>query len=113
MPVVHFEKGQRKEALAQPYLDAAQAAGREGVVLIGIAKERASVFRPPAVRDRVPGRYAARRLRSFVNRVYCYIWDAEFGGSFIKVCTYAPWSVRVWLNGHSWAKRQLEGRHIG
>ncbi len=113
IPVVHFERGQRKEAIAQPYLDAAQVAGREGVVLIGIAQERASVFRPPAVRDRVPGHSAARRLSAYVNHVYCYIWDHEFGGAFLKVCTYAPWSTRVWLNGHSWAKRQLEGRHIG
>lgn len=113
IPVIHFEKGQRKEALAQPYLDRAQAAGRAGVVLIGIGQERASVFRPPAVRDRVPGRYAARRLSAYVNHVYFYVWDHEWGGAFLKVCTYAPWSTRVWLNGHSWAKRQLEGRHIG
>lgn len=113
IPLVHFERGQRKEALAQPYLDAAQLAGREGVVLIGIAQERASVFRPPAVRDRVPGRYAARRLSAYVNHVYFYVWDRDFGGGFLKVCTYAPWSTRVWLNGHSWTKRQLEGRHIG
>jgi hypothetical protein len=113
VPVVHFERGQRKEALAQPYLDAAQAAGREGVVLIGIAQERANVFRPPARRARQPGRYAAGRASAYVNHVYFYVWDHDFGGAFLKVCTYAPWSTRVWLNGHSWAKRQLEGRHIG
>lgn len=113
IPLIHFEKGDRKEAVAQPYLDRAEAAGREGVVLIGIAQERASVFRPPAVRDRVPGRYGVRRTSAYINHVYFYVWDAAFGGGFIKLCTYAPWSLRVWLNGHSWAKRQLEGRHIG
>lgn len=113
IPLVHFEKGQRKEAVAQPYLDAAERDGREGVVLIGIAQERASVFRAPAVRDRRPGQYAARRVSGYVNHVYFYVWDHEFGGAFVKLCTYAPWSMRVWLNGHSWAKRQLEGRHIG
>lgn len=28
IPLVHFERGQRKESIAQPYLDAAQLAGR-------------------------------------------------------------------------------------
>ena len=113
IPLVHFEKGQRKEDIARPYLDAAEAAGREGVVLIGIAQERADVFRPPAKRDREPGRYAVRRTSAYVNHVYFYLFDAEVGGAFIKLCTYGPWSLRVWLNGHSWARRQLEGRHLG
>ena len=113
IPLIHFERGQRKEAIAQPHLDAAQTAGREGVVLIGLAQERASVFRPPPKRGRVVGRCAATRASAYVNHVYFYLWDRDFGGAFLKVCTYAPWSVRVWSDGHSWAKRQLEGRHIG
>ncbi len=39
---------------------------------------------------------------------YFYIDDADFGPLFIKVCSYAPWSVKVCLNGHEWAKRHLE-----
>lgn len=113
IPLIHFEKGARKEDVARPYLDAAEAAGREGVVLIGIAQERAEVFRPPAVRDREPGHYAARRLSAFINHVYVYLFDRDMGAAFIKLCTYAPWSIRVWLNGHHWARRRLEGRHIG
>ena len=112
IPVVHFEKGQRKD-IARPHLDAAEAAGREGVVLIGIAQERADVFRPPAKRDREPGHYAVRRTSAYVDHVYFYLFDAQVGGAFIKLCTYGPWSLRVWLNGHSWARRQLEGRHLG
>ena len=61
IPLVRFEKGQRKEDIARPYLDAAEREGREGVVLVGWAQERADVFRPPAKRDREPGRYAVRR----------------------------------------------------
>ena len=71
------------------------------------------MFRPPAVRERVPGRYGVRRTSAYINHVYFYLWDVAFGAAFVKLCTYAPWSIRVWLNGHSWAKRQLEGRHIG
>jgi hypothetical protein len=113
IPLVHFEKGARKEDIARPYLDAAEAAGHEGVVLIGIAQERADVFRPPAKRDREPGHYAVRRTSAFVNHVYFYLFDRTMGAAFIKLCTYAPWSVRVWLNGHHWARRRLEDRHLG
>lgn len=26
--------------------------------------------------------------------------------AFIKVCAYFPYPVKIWLNGHEWAKRQ-------
>jgi hypothetical protein len=113
IPLVHFEKGQRKEDIARPYLDAAEREDRPGVVLIGIAQERADVFRAPAMRDRVPGRYAVRRTSAYINHIYCYLFDTDVGPAFIKLCTYAPWSLRVWCNGHSWARRRLAGRHIG
>ncbi|MFQ5813983.1 MAG: hypothetical protein ACE5I2_12485, partial [Anaerolineae bacterium] len=34
------------------------------------------------------------------------------GPAFIKVCTYAPYAVKLCLNGHEWAKRQLRKRGI-
>ena len=34
--------------------------------------------------------------------------DADWGPSFIRFCTYAPFGIRVWLNGHQWLRRQLE-----
>ncbi len=105
IPVVHFERGQRKEGIAQPYLDAAERARREGVVLIGIAQERASVFRPPAVRDRVPGRCGVRRRAPTSTTSTSTSGITRPEAPFLKLCTYAPWSLRVWLNGHSWAKR--------
>jgi len=24
-------------------------------------------------------------------------WDASFGPAFIKVCTYCPWPVKIWV----------------
>jgi UDP-N-acetylglucosamine 2-epimerase len=47
IPIVHFEKGQRKETVAEPYFAQAARSGRDQVALIGIAQERANVFRPP------------------------------------------------------------------
>ena len=108
IPVVHFEKGQRKETIAEPHFAQAALLGREGVVLVGIAQEKANVFRPPGKQRRGPGGgFAAGRNSAFVKHFYLYIWDRDFGPTFIKFCTYAPWSVRVCLNGHMWLRQHL------
>ena len=44
---------------------------------------------------------------------YFYLWDADFGPAFIKICTYFPYPIKVWLNGHEWAKRQATRAGIG
>lgn len=44
---------------------------------------------------------------------YLYIWDEEFGDGFIKICTYFPYPIKVWLNGHEWAKRQAATTGLG
>jgi len=38
----------------------------------------------------------------YVNHYYFYIDDADFGPLFRKVCSYAPWSIKLCLNGHEW-----------
>lgn len=35
------------------------------------------------------------------------------GPGFIKICTYFPYPIKVWLNGHEWAKRQAVHAGIG
>jgi hypothetical protein len=52
---------------------------------------------------------ADRRVTCF----YFYLWDADFGPAFIKVCAYFPYPIKVWLNGHEWAKRQATHAGIG
>ena len=49
---------------------------------------------------------ADRRVTCF----YFYLWDEDFGPAFIKVCAYFPYPVKVWVNGHEWAKRQAPPR---
>jgi hypothetical protein len=39
--------------------------------------------------------------------------DAEWGGAFWKTNAYAPFPIWIWLNGHEWAKQQLEKAGIG
>lgn len=40
VPMVQFRHGERKEDVARPYQIAAEREGREGVVLVGVAKEK-------------------------------------------------------------------------
>ena len=40
-----------------------------------------------------------------------HLWDAGFGAAFIKIGTYCPWPMKIWVNGHEWAKQQA--RKIG
>jgi hypothetical protein len=48
-----------------------------------------------------------------VTCYYFYLWDADFGPAFIKVCSYFPYPAKVWINGHEWAKRQAIQAGIG
>jgi hypothetical protein len=48
----------------------------------------------------------------YVNHYYFYLVDEDFGPAFIKLCAYAPYPMKIYLNGHEWAKRQLQKEHI-
>jgi hypothetical protein len=41
------------------------------------------------------------------NQYYFYLVDEDFGPLFIKFSSYFPYTARVCLNGHEYAKRQL------
>jgi len=117
IPVVRFAKGDRKEQVARPYLEAAAAEGGDGrVALIGVAQEKAPVWRSWKAKGQ---QHAAHphmewgRQMAFVNHFYLYLWDPEWGAAFWKTNAYAPYPVWIWLNGHSWAQRQCEKAGIG
>jgi hypothetical protein len=111
IPVVRFEKGQSKEEVARPYFEAAAAEGKGRVVLIGIAQEKASVWRSWKAKGQEKAAHPHMewgRQMAFVNHFYFYIWDEDWGGTFWKTNAYAPFPIWLWLNGHEWAKRQLD-----
>jgi hypothetical protein len=114
LPVVKFKKGQNKEAIARPYLEAAAREGKDRVVLIGIGQEKASVWRSKPRKGQEKRAHPHMdwwREMAFINHFYFYLWDTEWGGTFWKTNAYAPFPIWLWLNGHEWAKRQLE--HAG
>jgi len=116
IPVRRFKKGENKEKIARPYIEAAAREGKEGVVLIGIAQEKASVWRswPRKGQEKKPHPHMDwGRDMSYINHFYFYLCDSEWGGAFWKTNAYAPFPIWIWLNGHEWAKRQLEKAGIG
>jgi len=109
--LVTFEKGQRKDDVAQQYL--ATFDGDEGVLFIGKAQEKASVFRTEKRRDAAGKTYPwIIRSTAMVNHYYVYILDRDFGPLFVKFCSYFPYPAKLCLNGHEWLKRQLTHRDI-
>jgi hypothetical protein len=110
IPIKHFAKGEKKEEIARPYIEAAAKENKEQVVLIGICQERARAWRSWRAKGQEKSRYPHMewgRQQTFVNHYYFYIWDREWGPAFWKTNAYAPYPIWIWLNGHEWAKRQL------
>jgi hypothetical protein len=111
LDLVTFEKHQRKDEVAQEYR--ARFDGEEGVLFVGKAQEKASVFRTEKRRDAQGKTYPwIIRSTAMVNHYYVYILDRDFGPLFIKFCSYFPYPAKLCLNGHEWLKRQLTQRQI-
>jgi len=110
IPWIEFAKGQDKDKLVEPYRR--QFAADEGVVLVGVAQERAKAW---AATKQVDGRrvhFTFNWRTVYVNHYYIYLIDREWGPAFIKVCGYAPYAIKVCLNAHEWAKRQATRRGL-
>ena len=114
IPVVRFTKADRKIETMRPYLAAQAKTGRSGVAALGIAQEYASVFTGTQkdTSNGIPW-FAFTKAQRRVTCYYFYLWDADFGPAFIKMCAYFPYPAKVWLNGHEWAKRQAIQAGIG
>jgi hypothetical protein len=112
VPWLHFEKGQRKDDIVEPYRSRFTATS--GVVLIGVAQERATAWR--ARKETSAGsshvHFSYYRTTVYVNHYYIYFIDAEWGPGFLKICSYAPYAMKLCLNGHEWAKRQLTAQGV-
>jgi len=112
LDVVTFEKKQRKDDVAAEYR--ARFRGEEGLLFVGKAQEKASVFRTERRRNPQTGASYAWLYRStaMVNQYYIYALDRDFGPFFLKFCSYFPYNAKLCINGHEYAKRQLERRGI-
>jgi hypothetical protein len=105
IPWVDFVKGQRKDDLAHTYL--ADFTATEGVLFIGRAQEKCTLFRTEKRRREDGSSYPwIKSTTGVVNQFYFYCLDEDFGPFFLKFCSYFPFNAKLCINGNEWAKRQ-------
>ncbi|MGH3875375.1 MAG: hypothetical protein ACRDSR_28425 [Pseudonocardiaceae bacterium] len=111
VPWVDFVKGQRKDDVMHQHL--AAFTGTEGVLFIGRAQEKTSLFRTEKRRNAEGVAYPwIVKTTGVVNHFYVYAVDDDFGSFFLKFCSYFPYNGRLCINGHEWAKRQAQKKGI-
>jgi hypothetical protein len=115
IPVIKFAKGDRKIAKMKSCLARQEKSGRSGVAGIGWAQEfqRVATCTVTEARNGGAPHFGWDRADRRVTCYYIYVWDEDFGPAFVKIGSYFPYPVKVWLNGHEWAKRQATKAGIG
>ena len=112
VPWVDFVKGQRKDDMMQEYL--AGFTGAQGVVFIGRAQEKTTVFRTEKRRNSEGRTYPwIVKSTGMVNHYYFYCVDEDFGPFFLKFCSYFPYNAKICLKGNHWAQQQATKAGIG
>jgi hypothetical protein len=95
VPLIVFEKGQRKDEVMAAHL--ARFTGAEGVLFVGKAQEKARVFRTVKRRNPRTGQAYPWLVPStaMVNHYYFYAVDGDFGPFFLKFCSYFPYTAKL------------------
>src|SRR5271166_4758875 len=115
VPVVEFARGQRKDDVMRERLAEFLAAGRtDGVVFIGRAQEKVTVFGTSKRRDAEGKSYPwITRASRVVTQWYFYCHDRHAGPFFLKYCGYFPYNAKLCCNGNEYAKRMAARAGIG
>jgi len=112
VPLIEFESGQDKDAVVATHR--ARFRSEDGVVVIGVAQEKARAFKAHKRTGPQGGvTFDFTRQSVAVNHYYFYVQDPEWGPAFVKIGTYVPYLIKLCLNGHEWAKQQLRRAGIG
>jgi hypothetical protein len=113
LDVVAFEKGQRKDDIAQGYL--AGHDGSEGILFVGRAQEKTRVYRTEKrINPETGAAYPWLVTTTAIpNHFYFYGVDADMGPFFFKFCSYFPYTGKVCLNAHHYAQCQAAKAGIG
>ena len=115
IPRLDFARGQRKDDVMHEHLARFQVAGRtEGVLFIGRAQEKNTVFRTEKRHAADGSSYPwIVRTTSVVNQFYVHCVDEDFGAFFLKFSSYFPYGAKLLINGHHYAQAQAARAGIG
>ena len=104
----HYLQGaHRKDKLVDKLLR--QRPISEGLICVLCCKECCSSFRLMQGKDRPRLVHAQRQQRV----LYFYFLDPQLDLIHIRLTTWFPFTVQIYVNGHSWLARQMLKRRLG
>jgi len=110
VPVLHLNTPDRSrwdDRKVDHVRDYVGQATKPGVVAIVVAQEVQNVFMGYTRKCKTGSpQFSFAKADRRVTVFYFYILDPAFGLGFIKICSYFPYPLKLWVNGHEWAKRQ-------
>ena len=106
-------KGVKNEDFVVPYYQ--QLGRQEGIACLLTSMEQGTTFvsyepRFPTENERYR---ILKRCRKLFQHFYFYVFDPVMGPMSLRVSTYLPFSIQVWLNGHSFVAEQLTRQGVG
>ena len=107
VPYQYFERRQRKEDLIRKMLK--EHPVQEGLVAVLCFKETCRSVKLAKGNHR-PWLYYSKRQQRVL---YYYFLDADFGLMHIRVQTFFPFTIQVYVNGHDWLAQQMLAKKLG
>lgn len=109
VPILKVPTESKPGDFAQKFLQEAEKKDRWGIVAILVNQERCRSFTSIRISKEHAVFDVCSKARA-VNHYYFYIRDREFGCSFIRIGTYLPFPMRVWLNPHEWVEQSMRAQ---
>jgi len=108
----YVEKGVRKEDFVLKYRQRFEKKEKFGVYYILKSKENESTFRVarPNKKDCDTDNFLAKTRKPY-TQYYFYIHDQVLGNLCIRIASYLPFKITVYLNGHSYIERFIKNTH--
>jgi len=107
VPYQRLEGRVKKEALVQELLR--QNPRREGLIAVLQAMETCRSVKLLHGQGRPRLAFSRRPQRV----LYYYFLDPEFGLMHIRLQTWFPFTIQVYVNGHDWLARQMQAQRLG
>ena len=102
-------RGKSKEILAREI--AVHDGVEEGLICILSAVENCSSFEVRG--NRQTQKLEVVRARRKCLYYYLYLMDREFGFMHIRLQSWFPFQIQIYINGHEWLGRQMDRKGIG
>lgn len=112
VPLIDCAKGDRKDEVAQPFVEQAKKEGVEGVFLVLTGLAPAPVWKVRHNKEGVISDIFRENPWSFVKHYHFHIMDKDWGHIIVRMGGYPPYGVQVIMNGHEWVERRLEKKGV-